>query len=777
MWLKKRGTVVFICLLMANTLRSQDCRLQISGKITEAENGFPISYSVVKIQGNDKGATSDSVGNYHIDGVCQGTYRLVCSRIGFNTIDTTIQILSDQEINIILAFNPSAFRTIDVIGSVSQEKSLHIQSELKDRELFQSRGNNLGESLKNVTGVTTLSTGTGISKPVIHGLHSNRVLILNNGIRQEGQQWGNEHAPEIDPFIADKITVVKGASSLRYGSDAIAGVILTEPRELGKHKGLSGEINLIGMSNGRQGIASSFIEFSPQKIKGLSARIQGTLKQGGNFSTSNYFLKNTGIKEYNYSADAQYKRKRFYIQLYYSQFNTQIGILSASHIGNLTDLRRAIASDVPLETSGFSYAIQRPYQQIEHELFKAKSEADLKSFGKISFVYARQYNLRQEYDKHKPLNDSLAALNQPALQLEMTTHTTDLVWEKIANSVWKHSAGINGLHQANTYSGRFFIPSYYNNGIGAFFIEQWQRNRWTIESGLRYDLRDLRVFLYENKNWNTLEHNYSQVSASVVGQYNLSEKWNFTLQTGTAWRPPQASELYSNGLHHGASSIENGNRNLTEERAFSVIGNVQFTNKTINFEVSPYLNYFNGYIFLSPTGMPTLTIRGAFPTFQYGQTNALFHGADINTSLSIAEQLTLRWKTAVVRATDLSNKEFLYGIPSDRHELKAEYQLKDNNHFKETYLSVSGMYVNKQWRVSDVLDYMPTPNAYFLLNAEFTTAAFIGKQRINVGISVNNMLNESYRDYMNRFRYYTDEIGRNIALRLNIPFHSTRNQS
>lgn len=776
MWLRT-GILVFVCLFMAQVMYSQDCHLHVSGKIVDAENELPISYSVVTVKGTNMGAYSDSLGNFHIDGICKGTFTLVCSRIGFNAQEKQIQVEDDVEVDFNLVFNPSVFRVIDVVDAVATEKSVEVQSELKGRDLFQTRGNNLGESLKNVTGVTTLNTGAGISKPAIHGLHSNRVLILNNGIRQEGQQWGNEHAPEIDPFIADKITVIKGASSLRYGSDAIAGVILTEPRELGKYEGLSGEVNLVGMSNGRQGVASAFIEYSPQKIKGLSARIQGTLKQGGNFSTPNYFLKNTGIKEHNYSADAQYQRKRFKIQLYYSQFNTQIGILSASHIGNLTDLRRAIASNVPLETSGFGYAIERPYQQIEHELFKAKSEIDLKSFGKLSFVYARQYNLRQEYDKHKPLNDSLAALNRPALQLEMTTHTANVVWEKKTKGAWKHSAGINGLHQANTYTGRFFIPNYYNNGIGAFYIEQWHRNKWTLEGGLRYDVRDLRVFLYENKTWNTFEHNYSQVSASVVSQYNLNEQWNFTLQTGSAWRPPQASELYSNGLHHGASAIENGNRNLTEERAYSTIANVQFTNKRFSIEVSPYLNYINGFIFLSPTGIPTLTIRGAYPTFQYEQTNALLHGADINASLSIKEQLNLRWKTALVRAENVATKEFIYGIPADRHELKCEYQLEDKNHFKETYFSISGMYVNKQWRASDVLDYMPTPNAYFILTAEFTTAAFIGKQRINIGISVNNLLNESYRDYMNRFRYYTDEIGRNVALRINIPFHSTRNQS
>src|ERR1700748_828948 len=121
------------------------------------------------------------------------------------------------------------------------------------KQLEETRGLSLGESLKTIAGVNSLQTGPSISKPVIHGVYSNRILILNNGVRQEGQNWGNDHAPEIDPFVATKLSVIKGPASIRYGSDAIGGVILVDPREMRTAPGVDGEVNLVGMTNGRVG--------------------------------------------------------------------------------------------------------------------------------------------------------------------------------------------------------------------------------------------------------------------------------------------------------------------------------------------------------------------------------------------------------------------------------------------------------------------------------------------------------------------------------------------
>ena len=164
------------------------------------------------------------------------------------------------------------------------------------------------------------------SKPVIHGLHSNRVLILNNGIRQEGQQWGSEHAPEIDPFIANRLSVIKGSGALRYGGDAIGGVVLVEPKLLPTDPGIGGELNLAGFSNNRMGVISAMFEGNSFRWPAFSWRLQGTLKKGGNARTPNYWLDNSGVEEMNFSATATLQTKDKGVEFFYSQFNTKLGI-------------------------------------------------------------------------------------------------------------------------------------------------------------------------------------------------------------------------------------------------------------------------------------------------------------------------------------------------------------------------------------------------------------------------------------------------------------------
>ena len=146
---------------------------------------------------------------------------------------------------------------------------------------------------------------------MIHGMYGNRILLLNNGVRLESQNWGSDHAPEIDPFIATKLTVIKGAASIRYGMDALGGVILVEPKELPISKSFKGEFNTVGTTNGKSGVVSSYLEGRfDKKLAGLSWRLQGTMKEAGNYRTPTYFLTNTAMNESNYSGALCYNKKK-----------------------------------------------------------------------------------------------------------------------------------------------------------------------------------------------------------------------------------------------------------------------------------------------------------------------------------------------------------------------------------------------------------------------------------------------------------------------------------
>ncbi|MEI6020829.1 MAG: TonB-dependent receptor, partial [Bacteroidota bacterium] len=492
--------ILLLCLFGINNAQNTNCQASLEGAVLDEHDHSPLAFATLYVVELKIGIVSDSLGRFKFENLCEGQYRVKISHLDCEAIVKTIYVSGSMQQNFYPEHHAHALQSVNVLTLKNEVNFTQTKSDLSIEKLNQSKGQTLGEALKNISGVTSLNTGNSVSKPVIHGMHSNRILILNNGIRQEGQQWGAEHAPEIDPFIASSISVVKGANSVRYGSDAIAGVVLIDTKKLRDSTGVNGELNLIGMSNGKAGSASAFLEGNFEKLKALSWRIQGTLKQSGSIWSPNYILANTGMKEQNFSYALAWKKTNYGIDLFYSQFNTTLGIFSASHIGNLSDLQTAFTASVPSITGNFSYLINRPYQHIEHELFKIKTFIRTGDLGKLSFVYARQYNLRYEYDKYRPLNSVIAALNKPELQFEITSHSADIIWEHNRIRQLNGSIGISGLSQANTYEGRFLVPNFKNYTAGIFWIERWKKNKFELEGGLRYDYKHLQVFKYVDEN-------------------------------------------------------------------------------------------------------------------------------------------------------------------------------------------------------------------------------------------------------------------------------------
>ena len=327
------------------------------------------------------------------------------------------------------------------------QQLLQTQSSLSGVALDQTRGLSLGESLKSLTGMYSIQTGPTISKPVIHGLYSNRIIILNNGIRQEDQQWGTEHAPQIDQFLASRLTVIKGAASIRYGSDAIGGVILVEPKAMPTKPGVAGEVNVVGATNGGLGVASGMLEGAfARKLIGLSWRVQGTLKRSGYIRTPNYYLENTSYHENNLSGDLHYEHKNVGVEVFYSLFDSKVGLFTGAQVGSLADLYAAIARPEPLAKPGFSYDLGRPYQSVQHELLKARAYYHTPQGGTLTATFARQQNTRQEYDFV-----SFSGLLNPELSLKLTSQTADLVWEHrdvktSGGRQWSGSVGVQWHH-------------------------------------------------------------------------------------------------------------------------------------------------------------------------------------------------------------------------------------------------------------------------------------------------------------------------------------------
>ncbi|HLT24239.1 MAG TPA: TonB-dependent receptor, partial [Ignavibacteria bacterium] len=510
-------------------------------------------------------------------------------------------------------------------------------------------------------------------------------------------------------------------------------------------------------------------EGSMKQLPNISFRMQGTLKRAGNISAPDYTLKNTGYEENNFSLGLGYdKDGEIGIEGFYSQFNTKIGIFPGAHIGNLTDLQNAFKRKIPFYTGGFSYDIGRPYQDIHHDLFKLKGYLVTGKDTRLTADYSWQYNERSEFDNHTPSNPAL--LSQPELFFGITTYSGDVMLEHRNLGPFKGKTGLSIMRQTNLAKGRDFIPNFENYSGGIYAIEQTNIGMLELEAGIRYDYKWQKIYKNINGNIYSPDFSHSNFSGVLGGKYWLKQDMWFSLNLGTSWRPPSASELFSYGVHHGSASYEVGNESLTPEKSYQAIGTFHYDNeKNFHAEATLYYNYISDFIYLEPRPPAILTIRGAFPAFYYEQTNVEFKGLDADISYDIFSFLNIESKASIVRAFNLTADDYLFLIPADRFENTLTLKTGDISIFKDVSFSVSSLNVLKQTRVPANTDYVPPPDGYMLFNSDIEFTIPVGKQELRFGLSVDNIFDTSYRDYLNRFRYYTDDPGRNITLRLIVP--------
>ncbi len=768
-----RGKLLITIFLIANiyAVFGQQCTLSLRGQVRSAATGEPLAFANLVIKESNAGVVADEEGNYAFTNLCAGTYTVVCTRIGCQHLEHAIHLENDINYNFDLHEASVQLEKIVVAGKAIQQTT-QAKEEVSGQALAATQGVNLGETLKRLPGVTTLNTGATIAKPVIQGLHSNRILILNNGVRQEGQQWGSEHAPEIDPFIADKVSVIKGAASVRYGADAIGGVILVEPRTLPTQKGIGGELNLVGFSNGRTGVASGLLQGNIGGKLPLAGRIQGTIKQGGNLQTPDYFLTNTGVREYDFSWAVGLKKERFQSEVFYSRFYTKLGILKSSHIGNVTDLLNAIERERPTDDGEFTYDIGRPQQRISHELVKWNTSLLTGEVGKLSLQLTRQFNRRQEFDAHRLYNELPNEITTPSIEFEITTHTAEFTWEHKPIHNLRGDLGISFLQQENTTDRGALIPNYKNYNGSIFWIERWKKltSPLELEAGVRYDYRQLSVGTQGRDTINQ-DLNFNNISGTLGAIYKFSKLALLRINIGSAWRAPNVNELYSDGVHHGSASYEKGDANLQPERALNTSLTTELDNqKNFNASLTLYYNAIQDFIFLEPQQQPQLTIRGAFPAFYYKQTNARIMGLDWGSAYEFVPHFTFESKISLLRGWNRKLDDYLVYMPADRYQAGLKYAFKGKTEQPSPFIKINFTQVLEQTRVPANTDYAAPPPAYALWDLEAGTTFFIRKQPLELGLTIFNLLDERYRDYLDRFRYFVDAPGRNVSLRLKVPF-------
>lgn len=748
------------------------CELTLSGRVFDEHDGSPLSYAEVFIPALGKGSVADEQGHYRITALCPGTYLVPVSHLGCEPVQREVRLSADAVLDFRLEHHAEELRELEVVQARPDEQVGQPSRSIGRDAMATGAELGLAGALAVIPGVQVLSSGPTIGKPMIHGLSGNRVLILNQGIRQEDQQWGGEHAPSLDPLSADRITVVKGAASVQYGSDAIGGAVIAEPVELPRDAPVSGELRGLGQWNGRGGGASGLLEGGVKGLAGFGWRVQGSGRYLGDSEAARYVLSNTGLREWGGSAAVGYRDHRRGADVYYSRFTRELGILRAAHIGSTTDLLRAIESGQPWYTAPFSYAIDAPRQTVTHHLLRAHGSIALSARGRLEVSYGYQANDRQEYDIRRAGRSAT-----PALDLWLATHTGEAVVKHWLGSHVHGKAGISAMKQDNVNipgtGVRPLIPDYSRESLGAFAVEHMPvGERWELEAGARVEGTLLRVIRFDRDGRRlTSEHRFTNAAVALGASWLASDGARLRFGLASAYRPPHVSELYSEGLHHGAAAIEEGDAALGPERSVkaTVDAEAALLDGRLRVDATLHASRIDGFIYLRPEGR-RLTIRGAFPVFRYTATDALMGGLDASAAVTLSRRFTWRMSGSTVLARDRRLDEWLFLMPADRVEHSLLYRVPKAGGWHGLEAGATHRLVAAQRRFPEGLDFAPPPPAYQLFALSASAARMIGKGELRIGIQANNLFNTAYRDYLDRFRYFADARGRDIVLTVRYAF-------
>jgi iron complex outermembrane receptor protein len=347
------------------------------------------------------------------------------------------------------------------------------------------------------------------------------------------------------------------------------------------------------------------------------------------------------------------------------------------------------------------------------------------------------------------------------------------------------SAGLLYIHQGNTVNGTVlpFIPNFKSDAIGFFLLEKWTREKLEVEAGARYDFKWMKSYMYNGNDLISPERSFRNFTGSLGAVYRLSDKLQLKGNFGTAFRPPSAAELYSNGLHHGAARIERGDSTLVPEYAFNTSFSARYTGSHLRAEVYIYNNYIRNYIYLKPSltkdafgnysPLYLLSIRGAFPVWNYSPVNASFTGIDFQINDSLSPHWVAGIKGSLLRAFNETAGQHLILTPPANFEYGLRYKFRDKGKFQNLYLELKQSLVLRKYKAPANQDILPPPPAYTLVSIEAGSDIFIGRQTVVVTFSIYNLFNTRYRNYLDQFRYFTLEPGRGFAIRLKIPFEIT----
>ena len=756
---------LLLCCLWTLWLAGQtNCQLSVVFQIVDASSGKPIRDASITLTGNRRdtySAQSDPNGRIGISKLCAGEYHYTMLHAKCTPEKGFFRLSKDTTLILYLYHSNIVLPEVQITDHRIRPEDLSLR-QVNPSVFGQQQYKPLSEILTAIPGVTILKTGGQIAKPLIRGMNSQRLAVLNHGMPQAGQQWGNDHAPEISSFIYDSTSVIRGIASVEYPAGHMGGALVADKISTFTDDHLHGTYNTGYFSNGHGFWNHLKLEKGDQNEGGLRADV--AYKLAGDLRAPDYYLRNTGVREF--SAGILWKRNltdQISNSFNYNYFQTTIGILRGAHVGNVSDLMEALQKDRPFFTEEqFFYTIDLPRQEVFHHTLSNLTQIKTSNGSHLNVRLGFQYNNRNEFDfRRSGEND------RPALSL--------VQWDFFADAVYQKKDQKTGIifrltdNTNNPETGILpLIPDFLSHRVALFHSNTMKIAGRKTSYGGRYELTILQAFPIVRSIPMVVLEDYKifhTATTNVVYPIAQSSRALIIWEGQVTMRAPEVNELYSFGLHQGVAGIEEGNPDLKTEFGFQNHLNTLIHYHRVTLRADAYAYLFQNFINLEPTGELRTTIRGAFPVFKYNQYRlALLTGIDGMIDIAASDNLTLEFKNSFLYAQNLSEGKPLAWMPANRAETGLNISLPNIRNIKNPEWKLSTLLVARQWRLLPDQDFMPPPPGYVLFNSSISFRIPFKKNLFQVSISVENLFNHTYRDFLNRWKYFSDDIGRNIII-------------
>ncbi len=791
------------CLFAMTAIWGQEkIHAQLSGKITDSKTGEPLSGATVFFPDLRTGAASNSAGIYAISNISRGRYTVEVSYLGYSSIDESIELTGNVQKDFSLTLSYIENQTVTVMGvssATSIRKTPIPVNILKKEDLFRNISTNLIDNLSKTPGLAQVSTGPAISKPFIRGLGYNRVIVVNDGIKQEGNQWGDEHGIEIDELNVTKVEVLKGPASLTYGSDALAGVvniISIQPAPEGHIKG-----NILGgyQTNNRQrNLHADLGGNNNGFIWGFYGSYKAAADYKNKFDGSVF---NSKFNEKDFGGYVGVNKQWGFWHLYLSRFDQHLGLVEGERddaTGKFLKLvnNGGVESQEIATTADFkSIDPFVPRQRIQHTKIAADNSFNIGK-DRLTLVVGYQRSQRQEFP-------NVLDPTEMALYFDLGTINYNLQYHFAEQKNWKTTIGINGMEQTNKNKGiEVLIPEYSLFDLGGFVYTQKRIDKLALSGGLRFDNRSLdskQLMEGTDVKFVPFRKNFSNISGSVGLAYEAGKIVTLKFNIARGFRAPNMTELSANGVHEGTFNYIYGDVNLKSETSLQTDAGVVANSDHVSFELSLFNNSIQNFIFLHKLasvngGDSIVNVNGDnFQAFTYGQDNARLYGAEFNLDIHphpldwLHIENTFSWVRGILNQEEDGSKNIPF-IPATRliNDVKADFA-KKGKAFKNGFIKVELDNTFKQNKPFTGFNTETATPGYSLVNAGIGGDVLSkGKTIFSLFFAANNIGDVAYQNHLSRLKYAPENMvtgrtgvfnmGRNFSVKLNVPLDFLLNE-